>query len=287
MIFTVELQSLKIKVSRSENLSVLPQIVSSVLRLVDSPHASTRELERIIQRDPAITAKILRVANSAYYGLEHVHSISHAIAALGLNNIRSLVVGVAYQQIISGRQSSEHFSKLGFWRHSLAVAIGARIFAKLLMPDQVEELYGAGMMHDVGILVMDRFYPEQLDQAIKQSQEQGQELHFVEQGVYGFDHTHVGGLLAESWGFSPAMAHAIRYHHDPEEDEEYAHTTRIVAAANHLAHRCGFPGAGATLRSEFPPRLLESLKMPEEQLNVIGNVMACEVAKTEEAFQIK
>src|SRR5271157_330857 len=98
--------------ARSENLPVLPQVVSSVLRLADDPDASPKEMERIIERDPGITAKILRVANSAYYGMSQVPTIGRALTALGMNNVRSLVVGVAYQQVISGREMAAHFSKL-------------------------------------------------------------------------------------------------------------------------------------------------------------------------------
>src|SRR5579871_4304738 len=168
----VELRSLEIKISRSENLPVLPQIASSVLRLADDPDSSAREMEKLIERDSAIAAKILRVANSSYYGLSNVPSISRAISILGLNTVRSLVVGIAYQQIIAARQVSKLFSKVEFWRHSVAVATSAKILGKLKMPARAEELYSAGLMHDVGLLVLDRFAPNELDQAVSYAQQQ-------------------------------------------------------------------------------------------------------------------
>src|SRR5262249_24324776 len=154
-------------ISRSENLPVLPQIVSQVLKLADDVEASPKDMERIIERDPAITAKLLRVANSSYYGLHQVSSTGRAISMLGMNAVRSLVVGVAYQQIIAGRTQASHFNKLEYWRHSLGVATAARILAKLKAPMLSEEMYVAGMMHDVGLLVLDRFQPMELDKAVR------------------------------------------------------------------------------------------------------------------------
>ena len=231
----MDLGSLAIKLARSENLPVLPQVVSSVLRLADDPDASPKEMERIIERDPGITAKILRVANSAYYGMSQCPTIGRAVTALGMNTIRSLVVGVAYQQVISGREMAAHYSKLEFWRHSLAVAAACRILGKMKMPAHAEELYGAGMMHDVGMLVMDRFCPEEFDAAIKTAQGESIPLHDAEIMMYGFDHTEVGEILAEKWGLSAIMKNAIRYHHTPYEDADHAESTSIVVLSQEPA----------------------------------------------------
>ncbi|MBC8065896.1 MAG: HDOD domain-containing protein, partial [Chlorobia bacterium] len=141
ILYYVNLQSLEIKIARSENLPVLPQIVSQIMKLADDPDASPKEMEQIIERDPAVTAKILRVANSSYYGVNNIPSIARAISMLGMNTIRSLIIGVAYQQIISGRTFASHFNKLEFWRHSLGVGTGSRILSKIKIPLSAEELY--------------------------------------------------------------------------------------------------------------------------------------------------
>lgn len=282
----VDLRSLEIKVARSENLPVLPQIVSQVLKLVDDPDASPKQLESIIERDPAITAKILRVANSSYYGLNQVNSIARAISVLGMNQIRSLVISVAYQQVIGGRNQSQLFSKLEFWKHSLATATAARILGKMRNPLKSEELYGAGMMHDVGLLVMDRFCPELLDQAIKYASDTGMKLHEAEQFLFGFDHAQVGGILADKWQLEGMMKAAIVYHHDPDMDDEFQDLTYFIVAANAMAHQCGFKNNAPRSCAEVPPRAIEVLGMPEEQLEVIKSVVANEIQKAQSAFQI-
>jgi HD-like signal output (HDOD) protein len=282
----VDLRSLEIKIARSENLPVLPQIVSQVLKLADDPDASPKEMERIIQSDPAVTAKILRVANSSYYGVNQIPSIGRAISMLGMNTIRSLVIGVAYQQIISGRAIASHFNKLEFWRHSLGVATAARILSKMKMPMKSEEMYVAGMMHDVGLLVMDRFHPLELDKAIQFAVSEEMPLHQSEQLNFGFDHCQIGAMLAESWGLSTIVLHAVRYHHEPEMDDVHRDTTMIIALANHLAHQCGLTNNIPNQPCEIEDSLLETIGIPREQLDIIKNVVVQEIARAEEAFQI-
>jgi HD-like signal output (HDOD) protein len=125
----VDLRSLEIKISRSENLPVLPEHVSQILKLVDKPYVSPSVMEAIVQRDAAVTAKILRVANSPFYGLTPCTSISRAMHSLGANQVRSLVIGVAYQQAIGTRSGSRLLDKHALWQHSLATAVAARFQA--------------------------------------------------------------------------------------------------------------------------------------------------------------
>jgi HD-like signal output (HDOD) protein len=282
----VELQSLAVKIARSDNLPMLSQVASSALRLADDPNGSPRVLGRLIEQDPAIAAKVLRVANSAAYGNTHIASITGALSMLGMNTIRALVVAIAYQQAIAGKQQSMLFSKLDFWQHSLAVGIAARILGKIKMPSDAEELYLTGLIHDVGYLVLDRFEPEQLDICIKIARAAQLELHQAELKVLGFTHAEVGGLLAEKWGMAPAMVAPVAFHHRPMADTEHFAKTSIIAAADVLAHQCGYRNnSPATVTPD--DSALTSIDLPAEQFDVIRNVIKAEVAKAHEAFQIR
>jgi HD-like signal output (HDOD) protein len=281
----VELETLSLKIARSENLPVLPQIVSAVLKLADDPNSTARDMEKLVEREPAIAAKVLRVANSAYYGGQKVSSVGRAISLLGMMNIRALVVGVAFQQVINEKQNSQNFCKLTLWRHSMAVSTAARILGKMKSPHLAEELYTAGMMHDLGLLVLDRFYPVYLDEAVKMAQSDGIELHLAEQHLFGFDHSHIGGILAERWNFSPIIKHAIRYHHSPAEDEEHFDTTCFIVAANVLAQQCDYHNQVKVEAPQIPIEAFEAVGIPEEQYDAIRAVLKVEVAKIEEVYQ--
>lgn len=282
----MELSSLALKIARSENLPVLSQVANNVLKLADSPDASPRAMEQIIVRDPAISAKILKVANSSYYGLNGVETISRAVATLGMNTIRSLVIGIAYQQMLAGKENAAHYSKVEFWRHSLAVAVASKIIAMIKMPAKAEELYSVGMMHDVGYLVMDRFLPSELNLIVQTARAKRCAVIDVEADLLGFDHTDVGALLAEKWGFSGVMLAGIKHHHSLIEDLEHTETTAVIALADGIAHQAGFTNNSPDVPRQLDRFAVQTLGIPEEQLKIISEVVAKEVEKAQEAFRI-
>ncbi len=282
----MDFESLALRVRRNENLPVLPQVATAVLKLVDDPRSSAKDLERAIERDMALATKVLRVANSSYYGTANVNSISRAVSVLGLNTVRSLVVSIAYQQMVSGRTQSALFQRTNFWSHSLGVGITSRVVCKMLMPQKSEEMYLAGIMHDVGMLVLDRFIPADFDRAIKLCKESRIPMHEAENEVLGFNHAQVGGLLAEQWGLSKAISNAITFHHTPEEDDQTQDLTCMIALANTLAHQAGLQNHYTGVQ-ELNDYALTALSLTPEQLDVIGVVMVQEVMKAQQAFQIQ
>lgn len=282
----MDIASLEIKIARSENLPVLPQIVGQVLKLADDPNSSAMSMERVIERDAAITAKLLRVASSSYYGVPNVQSISRAISVLGMNSIRTQVVGIAYQQIISGKPNAAHFNKADFWTHSLAVATIARILGKLRAPGKSEELFCAGMLHDIGLLVLDRFAPAELDEAVKLARDEGIPLHEAEKQLFDFHHGEVGGLLAEKWGLPRALKNAIKYHHDWQDDSDEMMTTAFIAVANDLAKQAGFRAGSPDIDEGLDDDAVKLIAIAPEQLEVIKPVIAQDVEKAQEAYKI-
>lgn len=280
----MELESLEIKVARSENLPVLPQVATAVLKLADDPNASARNLEKMIERDPALAAKTLRVANSSYYGLSNVSTIARAISILGLNSIRSLVISVSYQQMISGRVAAKNFDKFAFWSHSLATATACRILGKMQIPEKAEELYLAGMMHDVGYLVMDRFYPGELDEAIRIAHAEGISVAAAEQKLFGFDHGDVGGMLARKWGLPKPLEQAIHFHHRVLEDEIHPELTAIVSVADYIAQSAGLTNNNPPQAAQIDKTAESIVGLPEQQLAVVSEVMKQEVEKAQSAF---
>lgn len=283
--WVVELSSLEIRMSRSENLPVLPQAVSTMLRLSDDPNVSQRDLEKAFEKDPAITAKILKVANSAYYGGTNVPTIGRAITFLGITAIRSLVIGVAFQQASSNTSQSKHFDKLAYWRHSLATAIACRIVGKLKCPARSEELYCMGMLHDIGALVMERFLPKELDLVLDVVTKRGIPILKAEKQILGYDHTEVGALLAKKWGLSEPMTAGISYQNCLAPKHPYNEQARMIAAAHALVFEAGFGHANESVDPE-ERACLESLDIHAEQLPVIAQVIHAEVEKACDSFNI-
>ncbi|MBL8064681.1 MAG: HDOD domain-containing protein [Chthonomonadaceae bacterium] len=282
----MDLRSLEIRMARSENLPTLPQVASQVLKLADDSDSNPREFEKAVELDPAVTAKILKIANSAYYGSTNVPTIGRAISFLGLSQVRSVVVGIAMQQMSAGKNSCANLNKLELWRHSLAVAIACRIMGKLKHPGWAEELYCAGMLHEIGMLAMEKFVPQELHQAIGRAQSTGTSVNDVSMDVSGFSPSEAGFVLAKSWGLSPIIQSAIHHWHNPRMDENHYETTAIVAFAKNMALSLGFNHSGLDKDTTLDLMLANEIELPEGQFDIIGEVVVNEVGKAQEAFQI-
>jgi putative nucleotidyltransferase with HDIG domain len=282
----VDLQSFAIKIARSENLGSPPEIVNSVLKAISEEDTSGRVIERLIERDPAMTAKVLRAANSAYYGCNNVPTVGRAISVLGLTTVRSMILSVAYGQMMTSRGQAKSFDKNACWRHSLAVATAARIIGKMRMPMKSEELYAAGILHDVGMLVLDRFAPEQLDESIRLAFDANTNLHEAERRVLGFDHAAVGALLAEKWSLPPIITDAVQYHSEPLMSTDQLQTTCIVATSDQLADQFGFANNAPGGLQTSDPEVEATVDLPLEQLVIVGQVMVNEVTQAQRAFRM-
>ncbi len=258
-----------------------------MLKLADSPNVSPRQIAKCIERDPAITGKVLRAANSAYYGFSNVNTVGRAIACLGMNSIRSLVISVALQNMLAGRSNSQAFNKTEFWKHSLATGIACRILGTIKMPYKVDEIYSAGMMHDVGYIALDRFASRDFDDVVRRCKASGISLVTLMRMMMGFDHMAVGGLLADKWHLPALMKNAVLYHLEPEEDGDFFETTAIVSAGDVIANQAGFDMGLPGVQMDYAPGVKEALGLPEAQYETIKKVVIAEVEKAMEDMKLR
>lgn len=245
---------------------------------------SPRALEKVIEQDPALTAKVLRVATSSYYGSKPTTSVGRALSVMGMNALRSVAISLAYQQILSGKGNATGLDSLIFGRHCLAVAVAAKSIARYLAPQMMEELYVAGLLHDVGLLTLERFCPFQLNQAIKQAQLNGISLFKAEHNILKYDHAEVGGLLADKWKLSPLMKNVIRYHFQPELEAQPTLATAIVIGANYLAYQCGFPAIPNVEGHVEGALHFNELGMSQEQINDLEATIVAEVELADKTY---
>jgi len=281
----MELSALQIRVARTPGLGMLPQVSAQILKLVDNPNASPRQVGALIERDAGLASKLLKTANSSYYGMPgKVRTVSQAISVMGLSAVRSVIVSQVYQQMTAGRAHARRFDKVAFWQHSLATAVGAKILARFSGWRDLEEAFLAGLLHDAGRLVMDRFLTSEFDQAIALSLERGCSLLEAERETLGYTHVEVGVMLGEQWQLPSSLTEAIQRHHEAVLYEE-SPLGCLVAVANVLAHQAGF-GLGAPVLYELSPEMQQSLKLPPEQLEGLKQVLVQEVARTQALLKI-
>lgn len=217
------------------DLPPLPQVAAQVLRIVADPDSTADELQKVISTDQALTSQILKIANSAMFGMmREVKTVTQAIMTLGFSTIKSVVIASSAKNLYN-RGSSGLQERL-MWEHALATAMAGRAYGKLLRFPRTEEIFLAGLMHDIGKSVMGLKFPERYGALVRTVyNEQGDSLE-MELDTFGFDHTMVGEALLQSWNLARNIEHTVRWHHDPlETPQEDRSLCALVALGNQMA----------------------------------------------------
>lgn len=228
-----------------EQMPAFPKSVHQVLKLASDINCSQKELVEVIKKDPVFTLKILRLVNSAYFGLSReITSINHASVYLGLNTLKNVALGLAAVGAIP-RTNVAGLDMGGFWLHSLAVATGTRMLGSMLgvSRDEAADYFAAGLLHDVGKVVFALYMPEEFKQVADRVAETGNSLAETEREVIEYSHADIGALLAEKWNLPKDLHDAIKRHHEPEEGAP-SQVVDCVFAANQISKKLAFGSAG-------------------------------------------
>lgn len=282
---TLDVEDLKTKIlKRIKDLPPMPKVLFKARRVMDDPKSGFKEIAKIIETDQAIAAKVLKVANSAYYGLSGmVNSIHQATVVLGYETLEQVITMVSSSSLL-GKQLKGYSLNAGvLWRHSLAVAMASRLIAKRRAPSLEGDAFSVGLIHDAGKLALDH-YIVQKKKDIRRFLEK-QEMNFLkaERHVLGFDHTEIAFDLCKKWKLPTLHAEAMRFHHAPDQsgDNQLAH---IVHVANYTAKQAEF-GTGPAFDNEpLNPKSLEILQLKPEHLEEISGEMVDSVEKITESL---
>lgn len=218
-----------------DSLPALPAVVVELIESIDDENADADLLAGKISRDQALVARMLRVANSSFYGLQgKVTSIHDAVVVLGLRGVRTLATAAAVTGCFGSRGLAGSFDFRSFWAHSIGVALCARGVARRLRVSE-DNAFTAGLLHDIGQLVLASRFPRHFDAMIDYRERTDCLLVDAEQAVLGIDHAQIGRALTERWRFSPLISEAIARHHHPEQAElrTLAHLIHISDAIVH------------------------------------------------------
>jgi diguanylate cyclase (GGDEF)-like protein len=216
-------------------LPTLPSIAVQVLELAQKPEADIPEIARVICKDPALSSKILRTVNSSFYGRSHnVSTISHALVILGLQSVKTLVLGFSLVSNLQ-KNKSKGFQHLMYWKRAVHSATAARSIAAKVGIVQQEEAFLAALLCDIGMLIFDQVVPDEYSEICAKATSH-QDLVRLETETLGMTHADAGGLLAEQWKLPPLLATPIGKHHSPETVSDPA--LKRLSELVHLAGRC-------------------------------------------------
>ncbi len=217
-----------------DSLPTLPHVAAQVMELTVSPKASIRDISKILQTDPALTSKVLKVANSAFYGLkQQVNSLELALVILGMAEISHLIVGVSVFSAFPDIPGKKAFDRDQFWIHSAGCGQFARIIAqKLKEPTLSGELFVSGLLHDIGKILLDEKAHAAFTEVFHRAQEENRPIYDVEKEILGFTHQEVGLVLAKKWNLPISIQEAISCHHTPHEAQRSPLAVAIVRIAD-------------------------------------------------------
>lgn len=208
--------SLEKLIDRSGKLGSLPAIVYRVFDVMDDPKSTATQIGRVINDDPALTARLLKLVNSPFYGFSRkVDTVYRAVALIGHKELRSVVVAASAIKVFDGIPS-ELVSMPVFWKRSLTTAVVARVLAAFKREKEIERYFIAGLLHDIGSLLLYLQLPEEMTQVLHQHRADGVDLIKAEKEIMGYDHAEVGGALLKKWNLPPLICGAVRYHQMPE-----------------------------------------------------------------------
>ncbi|MEN3002180.1 MAG: HDOD domain-containing protein [Armatimonadota bacterium] len=221
------------------DLPALPSLVMRLVELVESENATAEQVERLITADPALTAKVLHLANSAYYGLTRaISTVKQAVIVLGFHTVKNLVLGISAFMALRGSRSPSKV-ELGLWEHSFACAGIARemMLAHKQSLRQAENVFMAGLLHDIGVLFLYTRFPKEY-QKVLQSANPQRMRHEVETEILGMNHAEVGALITDAWGLPTMLVSLIGNHHAPYLPEGEARLpTACLMVADHWSHQ--------------------------------------------------
>ncbi|MFQ5643801.1 MAG: HDOD domain-containing protein [Thiogranum sp.] len=215
-------------ISDTVEVASLPAVVTKAMELLNNPDTSASDIGQIISQDPALSVRLLRIVNSAFYGFpSRIETISRAITIIGTLELTDLILGSsaihAFEKIPNQLVDMEEF-----WAHSLYTGIVARILARYLRAPNTERCFVMGLLHDVGALILYRQQPEQSRQALELCVEQSIPLHIAEREVFNFDHGEVGAALMHAWKLPESFIEVTRHHHQPSAAECYRLETAVI-----------------------------------------------------------
>lgn len=241
-----------------QDLPPLPAMVMRVMQTINDPTTSANDLNRLISGDPALASKVLRLVNSSYYGFpRRIATVTHAVVILGFNTVRNLTTSLGVLSSFDARGQKTALDRDQFWAHGLgtAVAAGAIARRKNVPAKMVEEVFIGGLLHDLGKLFLDQYFPDQYAIALRLASTAKISIWDAEKTALGVGHALVGKRIAEKWNLPPSLTSMIMLHHQPAFAKDHFEITAIIQAADMVARKLNLGSGGDAQVPKLSPEV--------------------------------
>lgn len=272
-------------VARVTEISSLPEVTTRIVEVVEDPRSTAQDMHEIVKHDPALAAKVLKVVNSAFYGLpSQIASLDRAIVMLGLSAVKNIALAASLSRLFRPGAVSERFASRDLWTHCVSVGVCARLLARASL-GQVEEAFVAGLVHDMGLLIEFQLFPKKLKAVAQRCEVQPQDYLAVERDVIGADHQMFGSHLAAKWKFPPGLRATISRHHNPENLKP--ELKRVVTAVQVADTICCQNELGFYLTAQvqsIADEMLDYIGVNEHQVNELLESLPERIKEAEQIF---
>ena len=257
--------------ARVDAFPSIPGSAVKLLALLESDDSSPQDIEALLRMDPGMTANVLKLTNSAYFGLPaKVGSVKRAVMLLGMNKIKQLVIASCVGAVMDGPIPGYDLPAGELWRHSIAVSVTAEGLIRELESGAAEDTFTAALVHDVGKLILGQFIQDDLS-AIQAAAGDNVSFEIAEKEVLGIDHAEIGARVLSHWSLPEELVHAVRWHHDPDGAEVQNRTTDIVHVANVLCLMMGIGVGREGLQYEPSPNVTRRLGLKPFHLERVAS----------------
>jgi len=277
-------------ISNIRNLPTPPIVFEQIQKVLNNPETSVADVAAILSEDPAMSVKVLRLTNSAFYGLSReIDSVNHAVMIIGLEAVKNLVLSASVLSMFKANKDNKEYHEK-FWRHSLSTALAARVIAKdfhggnQFNPDPA---FSTGLIHDIGKMIICCFMPKEHEQVVEylQCHEEVTDME-AEINIMGFNHAQLGRQLAISWKLPDRLADAIGYHHTPAMDNNSDDLAYLINLSNYVAHN-GLPvDTEGLMRTKIDPETEKFFKIDEDYMERLKSRLIEEYMKAETFMKI-
>ncbi len=268
----------------NSEISSIQTVVTEIIRVCNDPSSSAKDLKEVIEIDAPLTAKVLRRANSAYYGRRRsVEEIQQAIILIGFDAVRDLAFSQKVSEIFADDSNIHGFFRIELWKQTLAAALIAKSIYRREFNERGENVYAAGILHNIGIIVEDQFLHDQFVRILERSHTEPRDLIDLEEEEFGFNHANIGMAVANNWDLPIELVMAIGYHHTPElAPKEYYRTASTLFLADYLCQKADI-GYGHSLgqNGERLKSVLKKLDIKMKALDYILRAVELDIHKME------
>jgi len=268
------------------NMKTLPHVAIRLTKLISDENSTMREFERLIKMDPTLVLRLLRVVNSAYYGLrKKINSISRAVSFVGMKNLRNMIVTTALKEVFAKSPYDEDiFSRAHLWLHCATVSICSQMISERIFRQAGDDAYLCGILHDIGMIVEDQVAQDLFLQTCKAYAPDTKPFTEYEREVIGANHCEIGYLLACEWNLPVEVREGINNHHNTEDEIPPSSIAGIIRIADYIASKLNYtaiPGMKAMLSPDLTAYLRDNI----EEYKVLVKDLPDEMSKAKELYE--